>query len=128
MERIQQNDVGYAIEIPITDRDKALDLAGNTGVSFIFEMASGKTFIRQAAVKGPEKDGTAQYISAPGDLSEWGKWWVQALVSFQLGRTFYSQRKPFYVDFNLVPPPIVICPTPVVLEMRALVSGLNVGP
>lgn len=128
METIQQNQVGYVIVMPIVKADGApRPLNDVTSVTLIFQPPNGPNFIRPATVAGNAADGNIQYVTVPGDLAQWGWWSYQAYI-IEPNKFTYTARHRFYVEYNLVPPPIVICPRTTELETRAPVSGLNVYP
>ena len=101
-----------------------IDLA-NAAAQVVFQKPSGAGIIRAATIATPTTDGRIGYVTAAGDVDEWGTWVRQTVVIFDDGRVFYSPVVAFRVGFNLVPPPILLTPAPAAAGANAPLQGLS---
>jgi hypothetical protein len=97
---IHLEDIGTVFEVTLMDGDVIVDLTGASVQSIVFLLPDKSTLQKTSVFKTDGSDGIIQYVTIADDLSQVGKWKLQAVVQLATG-TWSSDISEFKVHDNL---------------------------
>lgn len=106
MADIHQNDIGMMFKLTVKDQDGSIVPLDNTyTLKVVFQLPDKSTMTKTALLFSDGSDGIVKYVTAAGDLSQAGRWKLQAVVSKVVGDVtqseFHSDPISFKVAANL---------------------------
>lgn len=104
MAEIHVGDVGTAFLLTIKDQDGAIvDISDATTLSVVFTLPDKTSTTKTGETYTDGTDGIVRYVTIAGDLSQAGRWKLQAVVTLPGGDggTWHSEIHKFAVKANL---------------------------
>ena len=94
-------DIGTAFRLLVKDQaDEVVDLSDASSMQVVFQLPDKTSETKDCEWLTDGTDGTVQYVTVDGDLSQAGRWRLQAVVVVPAG-TFHSNIHKFKVFTNL---------------------------
>lgn len=97
---IHLQDIGTIFEVTLMDGDVIVNLLGATAQSIVFLLPDKSVITKTSVFKTDGTDGIIQYTTIADDLSQIGKWKIQAVVQLVAG-TWSSDISEFKVHDNI---------------------------
>jgi hypothetical protein len=97
---IHLQDIGTVFEVTLLDGVDIVDLTGASAQSIVFLLPDKSVVTKTSVFKTNGTDGIIQYVTLADDLSQIGKWKLQAVVVLPTG-TWSSDISEFKVHDNL---------------------------
>lgn len=93
MADIHQNDIGTMFKLTVKDQDGSIVPFDNTyEISVVFLLPDKSTVTKEALLFSDGSDGIVKYVTVAGDLSQSGRWQLQAIVTKMSGLDIQSQH------------------------------------
>jgi hypothetical protein len=97
---IHLQDIGTVFEVTLLDGVDIVDLTGASAQSIVFLLPDKSVVTKTSVFKTNGTDGIIQYVTLADDLSQIGKWKLQAVVVLPTG-IWSSDISEFKVHDNL---------------------------
>jgi hypothetical protein len=106
MADIHQNDIGLMFKLTVKDQDGSIvPLDNSYTLQVVFQLPDKSTMTKTALLFSDGSDGIVKYVTVANDLSQAGRWKLQAVVSKTVSSVlqsrFHSDSISFKVAANL---------------------------
>ena len=106
MADIHKNDIGMMFKLTVKDQDGHIVPLDNTyAINVVFSLPDKSSMTKTALLFSDGSDGIVKYVTVAGDLSQSGRWQLQAIVTKMSGPSiltqFHSDPFKFKVAANL---------------------------